>query len=606
MTKNNYLTAPLPTKKMPAGIPHILTQETFERFSYYGMRSILIFFMTEDLLGAGGVIDDVKAKEYYHLFYAMTYLMPIFGAGIADMFLGKFKTIMIFSVINILGLLALVLDQTRTGLTAGLVMIAIGSGFIKPCVSSNVGDQFGKNNKHLIERVYGWFYFAINFGSTFSYLLIPWLRNEYSSRVAFTVPVVSMLMATAVFWMGRKRFVHAPPAGLKHVTDSLKGDGIKILGRLGVLFVFIAMFWALFSQMDSSLFLQARHMDLELFGFELLPGYIGAANPIIVMILIPIFSFGLYPAMNKVFRVTPLRKISLGMFVAAAAFVVPAMIEARISEVRYDNQPIGQVTLNGQIKNDLKIEFDSEAADSDAVKGLLASIQFDNSNMDPNKPDTVVRIARVILADSKGASVSNDITIAINDPNDPKSAEIIDGKDVIFAFLGPAVNVTIDDLKIEDDTKYNGGYLLIDRLEGFTAKDTFSISINSDGDSNVLTGIDRDRPSILWTGLAILILTIAEVMVSITILEFSYTQAPKEMKAVIMSVQSLSVFLGSMFASQVNRFIYVEDGPSKLEGASYFWFFAGAMLLTAVVFIPFAARYKEHTFIQEETSEGSD
>jgi len=588
MTKTKYLTAPLSTKKMPSGIPHILTQETFERFSYYGMRSILIFFMTEDLLGAGGVIDEVKAKEYYHLFYAMTYLMPIFGAGIADMFLGKFKTIMIFSIINILGLLALFVDQTRTGLTAGLVMIAIGSGFIKPCVSANVGDQFGKNNKHLIEKVYGWFYFAINFGSTFSYLLIPWLRNEYNSRVAFTVPVVSMLMATAVFWMGRKRFVHAPPAGLKHVTDSLKGDGMKILGRLGVLFVFIAMFWALFSQMDSSLFLQARHMDLELFGFELLPGYIGAANPIIVMVLIPIFSFGLYPAMNKVFRVTPLRKISLGMFVAAAAFVVPAMIEARISEVRYDNQAIGQVTLNGQIKNDLKIEFDSEAADSDAVKGLLASIQFDNSNMDPN---TVV---------------SNDITIAINDPNDPKSAEIIDGKDVIFAASGPAANVIIDDLKIEDDTNYNGGYLLVDRLEGFTAKDTFSININSDGDSNVLTGIDRDRPSILWTGLAVLILTIAEVMVSITILEFSYTQAPREMKAVIMSVQSLSVFLGSMFASQVNHFIYVEDGPSKLEGASYFWFFAAAMLLTAVVFVPFAARYKEHTYVIEEASEGSE
>lgn len=600
MANSKYLTAPLPSPKMPSGIPHILTQETFERFSYYGMRSILIFFMTEDLLGAGGVIGEDKAKEYYHLFYAMTYLMPIFGAGIADMFLGKFKTIMIFSVINILGLLSLFVDQTRTGLTAGLVMIAIGSGFIKPCVSSNVGDQFGKDNKHLIERVYGWFYFAINFGSTFSYLLIPWLRKEHGSRVAFSVPVVAMLLATLVFWMGRKRFVHAPPAGLKHVTDSLKGDGIKILGRLGILFFFIAMFWALFSQMDAALFLQARHMDLDLFGFELLPGYIGAANPIIVMILIPIFSFGLYPALNKVFRVTPLRKISIGMFVAAAAFVVPAMIEARISELRYDNQAIGQVTLNGQIKKDLIVEFDSEAADSDAVKALLSSIQFENSNDDPN---TVGRTARVTLADSKGVKITKDISIGINDPNAPQSEDYINSKDVVFTVSGSAVDLIAGGLDIPDDANFNGGYLLIDRFEGFTTKDTLSISINADGDLDVMTGIDRDRPTILWMGLAILILTIAEVMVSITILEFSYTQAPKEMKAVIMSVQSLSVFLGNMFASSVNRFIYVEDGPSKLEGASYFWFFAGAMVLTAVVFIPFAACYKEHVYIQEETEE---
>jgi POT family proton-dependent oligopeptide transporter len=92
-------------------------------------------------------------------------------------------------------------------------------------------------------------------------------------------------------------------------------------------------------------------------------------------------------------------------------------------------------------------------------------------------------------------------------------------------------------------------------------------------------------------------------MVSITVLEFSYTQAPKEMKSFIMAISSLSVFLGNLFTAGVNFFIYNEDGTSKLEGASYFWFFAGAMFLTAVVFIPFAACYKEKTFISDEVSE---
>ena len=89
-------------------------------------------------------------------------------------------------------------------------------------------------------------------------------------------------------------------------------------------------------------------------------------------------------------------------------------------------------------------------------------------------------------------------------------------------------------------------------------------------------------------------------MVSITCLEFSYTQAPKKMKSLIMAVELLSISLGNLFTAGVNFFIQNEDGSSKLEGASYFWFFAGTMLLTAVIFIPVAVLYKEKTFIQDE------
>jgi POT family proton-dependent oligopeptide transporter len=113
-------------------------------------------------------------------------------------------------------------------------------------------------------------------------------------------------------------------------------------------------------------------------------------------------------------------------------------------------------------------------------------------------------------------------------------------------------------------------------------------------------------PSIGWMVLAYALLTSAEIMVSITCLEFSYTQAPKKMKSFIMAVFLLSISLGNAFTAGVNAFIQNEDGSSKLAGPSYFWFFTIVMLVTAVLFVPVAGRYRVKEYIQDEaTTESS-
>jgi POT family proton-dependent oligopeptide transporter len=115
------------------------------------------------------------------------------------------------------------------------------------------------------------------------------------------------------------------------------------------------------------------------------------------------------------------------------------------------------------------------------------------------------------------------------------------------------------------------------------------------------------KPKIAWQLLAYAILTSAEIMVSITCLEFSYTQAPPRMKSLVMSLYLLSVSLGNLFTSLVNKVIQNEDGTSKLPGASYYWFFTALMLATAVVFIFIANTYKGKTYIQDaEPLVGSD
>jgi len=331
--KEPYLTAPVPSDKMPKGIPYIVGNEAAERFSYYGMKAILVVFMTKYLMDSGGAYDvmsEEEAKSWFHFFGAAVYFFPILGAILADAFFGKYKTILWISLVYCAGHGVLAVWETREGLAVGLTLIAVGSGGIKPCVSAHVGDQFGQSNAHLIEKVFGWFYFAINFGSTISTLLTPILLAEVGPAMAFGIPGLLMFAATIVFWMGRKVFVHIPPQGMDFVKEVFSGTGLRAMGRLAVIYLFVAMFWALFDQTGSSWVLQADKMDREWLGIVWLPSQIQAINPILVMAFIPLFGFVIYPAINKVFPLTPLRKIAIGFFITVPAFILPAYVQEQI------------------------------------------------------------------------------------------------------------------------------------------------------------------------------------------------------------------------------------------------------------------------------------
>jgi len=432
------------TSKMPKAVKYILGNEAFERFGFYGMRCILIIFMTKYLLGSGGQLDVMSNEQsmvWSHMFVGAVYFATIIGALISDIFLGKYKTILYFSIVYCVGLAVMSVNHTRVGLAAGLIMVVVGSGGHKPCISAFLGDQFGKSNQNLVSRVYSWFYFSVNLGAFISNIICPWLLAIYGPTLGFGVPAVCMSLATVVFWLGNKSFTHTQVKGAAFIKETFSSEGILALSKLCIIFLFIAMFWALFDQTYSAWILQAEQMDHNWLGLKILPAQMAAANPLIVMLLIPVFSYWLYPAIDKIFKLNPLRKISIGFFITAASFAVSAWIEQQIS-------------------------------------------------------------------------AGNKITIG-------------------------------------------------------------------------------------WQVLAYLILTSAEVMVSITALEFAYTQAPKKMKSFVMAVFLLSVTLGNVFTAVVNQFIQNVDGTSKLEGASYYWFFTFAMLGTAVVFIPVAKLYREKSYIQD-------
>ena len=223
--------------------------------------------------------------------------------------------------------------EPRNYLMIGLALIAVGSGGIKPCVSAHVGDQFGKSNAHLMEKIFGWFYLSINLGAFISTLLTPWLLSnpKFGPAWAFGIPGVLMALATVFFWMGRKVFIHIPAGGSEFIKETFSAKGLGSMGKLFGIYLFVAMFWALFDQTGSAWVLQAEKMNRNFLGFEWLSSQIQAINPIMIICLVPIFNMYVYPAINKVFPLTPLRKISIGFFVTVPAFLLPAWIEMQIA-----------------------------------------------------------------------------------------------------------------------------------------------------------------------------------------------------------------------------------------------------------------------------------
>ena len=333
MAEQPYRTTPDNITGMPPGIPYIVGNEAAERFNFYGLKAILVIYMTKHLMdrsGATAPMSESEASGWYHLFVGSNYFFPAMGAIISDAFLGKYRTILSLSILYSIGCIVLAMDNTRLGLGVGLTLIALGAGGIKPCVSSHVGDQFGPSNQGLLAQAFGWFYWAVNFGAFFSIMLTPWLLDRYGSRWAFGVPAALMLLATWIFWSGRHKFIHVPPAGKAFLSRTFNKETGLALGRLAFIFAFMAVFWALWDQCGSTWTLQAEKMNRVVFGVEIRSSQVQAVNSILTLTFIPLFAYVVYPLIDRVWKLSSLRKIGLGIFTIGVSFLISAWIESRL------------------------------------------------------------------------------------------------------------------------------------------------------------------------------------------------------------------------------------------------------------------------------------
>ena len=666
---NNYLTAPRASKKMPKGIPYIIGNEAAERFSFYGMKGILVVFMTKylHLLTDNpniAAMNKAASIELYHNFTSWVYLTPILGALLADTLLGKYRTIISLSLVYCMGHLTLAFMGTG-GLTpeawmmTGLALISLGSGGIKPCVSAHVGDQFGESNATWLTKVFGWFYISINVGAFISTILTPWLLEWYGPHWAFGVPGILMAIATLVFWMGRNKFIHIQPKGVGFMRETFSGEGLKTITKLAIIFSFVAVFWALFDQTGSSWVLQAEDLNRLWLGVHWLPSQIQAINPIMIVILVPIFGFGIYPMVDKIFFLTPLRKVSIGLFVMVIGFAMVSVVQQWIDQGQ-------QPSIGWQI-------FAYAILTSSEVMVSITCLEFAYTQAPRNMKSVIM--ALFLMSVSLGNFFTAGVNSFIQIPNQLESATSLNAAIQAKDKNGKKLVTTQENiLKLASQTKdingnsikyiskQEGNYTLI--LAGkdgtFGTNSDIHVEFSKDGDQTAIKTAEETNLNAAFEKIKSYFEnnknTLPKTHVGSNIIEAIIDNwgSPLQYRLVNRNgfrITSLGadkdymtendiVLLGSIsrpskdesmqkkpYSWRENRIIELKGdqglrevvkgrggikeiefdivtmvgGQTNLEGSEYFWFFTWLMLGTAIVFVFVAFLYKPKTYLHEET-----
>jgi proton-dependent oligopeptide transporter, POT family len=621
--------APERSNAFPPGIPYIVGNEGAERFSYYGMRQILYIYLVGlfvQFAADGTVPPDVaseakiRATQVTHLFMAGVYLCPMIGAILADRLLGKYRVILWVSAIYVLGHAVLAVagrlgamasfGPAEAAMFAGLALIAIGSGGIKPCVSANVGDQFTKANSHLVTKVFQIFYFMINFGSFFASLLTPWLYKHYGAEVAFGVPGVLMAVAAVVFWMGRDRYVKVPP---------------KPGGKLGFL-DFVA----------SSLM----------------------ATPLLVTVAVgatvaeDVVNAAMSPEAGALGRALGHVVTSYGLHIGGSlvALVAGFLLARRRQAMQEDAGFLAVLTYSWQQRGKrapgegfwepARRKYGEEAADGPPavlkVIGVFSMVSVFWALFDQHSstwveqarsmnltfqaptwiwyywavPATVVSAAfgcfwlirwvsnqalsrKVSLGFAALVGVWGLVALAVqlvrggNSSITLLAAQISALNPLMVMIIIPLLNGLVygplerRGMPLKPLTRMTLGMFLA--ALSFAAVALLQHRIDAAPAGSV---------HVFWQVIPYFIITVAEVLVSTTGLEFAYTQAPRAMKSTVMSFWSLCVSMGNVLVAFLAPL-------QKLSLATFFWVFAVFMAVAALVFLAAASRYTGKSYLQD-------
>ncbi len=626
----SYRTSPADLEGQPPGVPHIIANEAAERFSFYGMKAVLAVFMVEylHLMDAqqGIPMSEAAAAEKVHLFNTAVYATPLIGALLADVFLGKYRTIIALSIVYCAGHAALALMGTNgpsaLWLFTGLALIALGSGGIKPCVSAHVGDQFGARNSHLLPKVFNWFYFSINIGAFVSMLLTPWLLQWYGPHWAFGVPGVLMLLATLLFWMGRHRFIHVPAGGKRFVRECFSRQGMNVLLKLLPLYLFVAMFWALFDQTSSTWIFQSRDMDLRFLGMEWLPSQIQSLNSVFVLTFIPLFSYLVYPMIDRVWNLTPLRKVGLGLFIMVSSFALVALIQSWIDagekpSISWQILAFALLTVAEVMVSIVALEFAYTQAPK-TMKSLLmcyylgavalgnllvaqvnhfiqipsaAAEQFE-AQVKTLEPDWRESPRTVVLAGYDGVTGRGD---------DDFIQKVEEGRPTTLTIPGQAAYESAVATIVEAARKNNDRLPPVSSVTGL-GNDPWGSPIryeilNSSGFRVISDGPDR-KPLTRWDqGITVEVEKPQAAAGKSWFDRFRPDEPWLDSHKKALGIQQDAAPTaedGTRYESTA-----FSGGQTKLRGAAYFNFFTWLMLGTAVLFIPFALVYRPKTYLQD-------
>ncbi|KAI9298363.1 PTR2-domain-containing protein [Neoconidiobolus thromboides FSU 785] len=392
--------------KFPKAVYFILPNEFGERFCFYGIKNLMNLYLRT----AYG-FDAALAKSQVHLFNGLIYLFPLFGAAISDSFLGKYHTIIYLSAVYFIGNALLSIFSINNLIAPygsypiwtyllPIVLIAMGTGGIKPCVSSHGGDQFLPTQTTLIDRFFSLFYISINVGSLISQIITPYLKervNCFGQKcffLAFGFPTLLFGLAVIIFIAGFKYYRIVPPVGeflpYKALKTAIyaarryfkaskqeriaKGHWLKfseeivgaefveetrLLGKVIVILSPIIFFWTLYDQKSTEWQNQYEKMNHMYFGFINLPTEASTVlNSILIILLVPTLTYVVYPFLERRnLRITILNRMVIGYALGIIAFILSTClqyaVEANSSSLVKDDKGAAKACpncLNGTIQ----------------------------------------------------------------------------------------------------------------------------------------------------------------------------------------------------------------------------------------------------------------
>ncbi|XP_051997319.1 solute carrier family 15 member 1-like [Xyrauchen texanus] len=640
------------------------------------MRAVLVLYFKYFLRW-----DDDFATTIYHTFVALCYLTPILGAIIADSWLGKFKTITYLSIVYTIGQAVMALsgvhditdydkDGTPDNMTVhialsmlGLMLIALGTGGIKPCVAAFGGDQFEDHQEKQRSTFFSIFYLSINTGGLLSTLITPILRAQECGihtkqkcyPLAFGVPGALMVVALIVFIVGKGMYIMDEPKGnvllkvMKCIGFAIKNRfnhrskkypkrehwmdwaeekydkiliaQVKMVLKVMFLYIPLPMFWALFDQQGSRWTLQATAMDGDFVSynrfkgvFVIQPDQMQTVNPILIVIMVPIMDNLVYPLIKKChLNFTPLPKITVGMLLAALAFVAAALLQIQIDESlpNFPSCSETQIKFLNLLNSDLPVSVAGQEP------FVVSGFQTSGDYMSFEKENFTVSVAggnavtahfrkgsrQTVLMNSFGIhEILEDLT---EKPEDGKNAirflnayfaELnISSKSFELGFMSPfeSSNYTLvaQGTSIFTIRNVYGDGCNYTMEMGFGSAYTVVIPNNFTFTENCadyiipIEDIPRNSIHMAWQIIQYFVLTCGEVVFSVTGLDFSYSQAPSNMKSVLQAGWLLTVAVGNIIV-----LIVAEAGSLKDQWTEYV-LFASLLVAMSIIFAIMACFY---------------
>jgi proton-dependent oligopeptide transporter, POT family len=304
--------------KMNSGLRTLFFTEMWERFSYYGMRALLVLYLTKFFK-----FDDMEAGKIYGLYTALVYLTPLIGGYLADRYLGNKNSIYIGGILMMFGHFFLSFSGIEY-LYFGLVCLIIGNGFFKPNISTLLGRMY-ENNPEKRDSAFTIFYMGINIGGSFGPLLCGFLGEVYGWHYGFGLAGIGMFFGLIQFYFGSKQFDSLPKF---HQLDSDSKEDTENDNQLKKFYLFALLtvvsifFWIPYEQMGSSVNLYTdRDINRNLFGTIIPASIFQSLNGFLILVFAPIIAdiWARLAISNKEPNV--LKKFAIGLILLGLSYI---------------------------------------------------------------------------------------------------------------------------------------------------------------------------------------------------------------------------------------------------------------------------------------------